>query len=75
VSGIIGSLVVTVQIGSQGSPQVSSPSTSQFSPLVDNSHDTSGSIGKCADVHSTGSLGSVGQLSWGNPQGGGNLFF
>jgi hypothetical protein len=35
LSGITGSPVVTIQVGSQGSPQVSSPSTSQFNPLVD----------------------------------------
>ena len=50
VSGITGSPVVIVQIGSQGNPQVSSPSTSQFSPLVDSSHGTSSSTGTGIDV-------------------------
>jgi hypothetical protein len=63
VSGITGSPVVIVQIGSQGSPQVSSSSTSLFSPLVDSSHGTSGSTGTGTVVQSTGSPGSVGQLS------------
>jgi hypothetical protein len=50
VSGIIDSPVVTVQIGSKGSPQVSSPSTSQFSPFADSSHSTSASTGTGTDV-------------------------
>jgi hypothetical protein len=63
VSRIKGSPMVTVQIGSQGNPQVSLPSTSQFSPMVDSSHGTSGSTGTGTDFQCTGSLGSIGQLS------------
>jgi hypothetical protein len=59
VLGITGSPMVTIQIGSQ----VSSLSTSQFSPLVDSSHGTSGSTGTGTDVQSTRSPGSIGHLS------------